>query len=142
ETKIKGKLSWPASQPYFNQLGFGYRQDFVRGYELYVIDGHKYLLAKANLKYKLFSAKIDNSKIISIDKISTIPIAVFLKIYADAGYIAGSAEHPSSTFNEQLLLGWGAGIDLATYYDMVFRIEYSFNRNLEKGLYLHFTIDI
>ncbi|MCL4855949.1 MAG: hypothetical protein KJZ55_01535 [Flavobacteriales bacterium] len=47
---------------------------------------------------------------------------------------------PNQNFlNEQWMTGTGFSIDLATYYDVVFRFEYSINNLNEKGLFIHFV---
>lgn len=139
---LKMKWSYPDVQPYYNQQAFGYQQDFVRGYELYVIDGQQFGLAKADLKYQLFAITLDNSPYVSLDKFDRIPLAVYLKIYADVGFVIDEYYHEHNPLNDDFLFGGGFGLDLATYYDMVLRVEYSINKLSEKGLYLHFKIDI
>ena len=43
---IRAKLSFPNRQPYFNQQGMGFGNNYVRGYERYVIDGQSYGLLR------------------------------------------------------------------------------------------------
>ncbi|MCU7375766.1 hypothetical protein PEC18_34355, partial [Paucibacter sp. O1-1] len=55
-TGLRGRLSFPKRQAYLQTIGLGYRNDLVRGYEVYV--GRRpgvMLLIKNELKYKLFS---------------------------------------------------------------------------------------
>ena len=40
-SSLKGKWSSDSYQPYFMQVAFGF-DDYVRGYEYYVIDGQDY----------------------------------------------------------------------------------------------------
>ena len=49
---LKGKWSSDGYQPYFAQRGLGF-DDYVRGYEYYVIDGQDFWLTKTALKYAL-----------------------------------------------------------------------------------------
>jgi len=137
---VKTKLSTP-QQSFFNQRGFGYSQNFVRGYEYYVVDGQNYILFKSVLKRQLFS-KESIVPLLPIEKFRTIPLSVYLKAYVDMGYMDKNPYNPSSTLNEQLLLGWGMGIDVASYYDFILRIEYSVNKLWEKGLFLHFELEL
>jgi len=141
-SQIITKSSFPKVQPYFNQRSFGYLQEYVRGYELYVIDGQHFGLAKATLKYELLSIKLNSKSVVPIDKFNDIPLAIYLKTYADMGYVQDNYYFENNPRNNLLLFGGGIGIDISTYYDIVLRIEYSFNNLYEKGLYLHFKIDI
>jgi len=43
----------------------------------------------------------------------------------------------NNLFNNKLMYTWGAGFDVVSIYDLVFRFEYSFNQLGENGLYLH-----
>jgi len=140
--QIKFMFSYPEIQPYYNLGGFGYNQDFVRGYELYVINGQAFGLMKLNLKYRLLSLKLDNTSVVSWDQFNNVPFNVYLKLYSDMGYVRDHTISDATQLGNEYLLGWGAGIDISTYYDLIFRIEYSINRLLEKGVYLHLKLDI
>ena len=140
--RVKTRLSFPKKQPYFNQSGLGFGQDFVRGYEYYVIESQHYGLFRSSLKHHLFSFEIKNAPLIPLKQFKTIPIAFLIKIYFDAGYAYEEFENSSNNFNKKIVPGWGIGLDITSYYDMVIRLEYSFNNLFEKGLYLHFELDI
>jgi hypothetical protein len=135
-----GKFSFGQDQPYFNQEGFGFCQDFVRGYELYVIDGQHYGLGKFNFKRKLFDFNIPNP--LADIGYAGVPFAVYLKTYGDIGYIHDDFFTNGNALANSLLLGGGVGFDVVTFYDWVFRFEYSFNRLGENGLFLHWMLDL
>ena len=143
-TGIKGKISGTAFQPYYNTRALGYGKDFVRGYEYYVTDGQKYGLAKANLKYELLSRRVAHASFIPFPKFATIPYAFYLNLFADGAYVQDKqfavANH--NVLPNSWLAGYGAGIDFVSYYDMVFRFEYSFNKFGESGIFIHFTASI
>ena len=140
---IKTKNSIPKIQPWFNSMAFGYYQDFVRGYEFYVIDGQHYLLGKVTLKKQLFSTTKELKTLIPIRQFQTIPFALYLKVYTDAGYVVNkSFTKKNNPLTNSFLQGGGIGLDIVTFYDTVFRIEYSVNGRGEHGFYLHFEADI
>ncbi len=141
-SQLKSKISFPRKQPYYNQLAFGYRQDFVRGYELYVIDGQHYSLFKSTVKYQLFNGFQSKLKSNAFSKFSTIPLGTYIKAYLDIGYVHDEYYFAQNPLNNELLIGGGIGVDFVTYYDMVLRVEFSINKLNEKGLFLHFKIDI
>lgn len=136
-TGLTGKISLPRSQPFFYQKALGYNNDYVRGYELDVINGQKFLLSKNSLKFKLFSG-IEQIKPVKLNQFNTVPLAIFLTANLDGGYVVDAFPIPGNAkLSNTFLLGGGLGIDFVTYYDIVFRTEYSINRLGQKGFYLH-----
>lgn len=142
-TLAKGKTSFPASQPYLYAKGLGYIQDFVRGYEYYVIDGPHFILNRNTLRKKLWGTEIKFGKIIPIKQFRNVPLDIYLNTYADWGIVFNS-NYPEENkrFMNAPLFGYGLGIDIVTYYDQVLRLEYSFNKYGESGFYFHFRKDI
>jgi outer membrane protein assembly factor BamA len=139
---IRQKISFPYNQPYFNFKSMGYLTDYVSGYELYVIDGQHFSLAKVNLKYQLFSRKIKLEDM-PVNQFETIPFALYLRAYSDAGYVRDNSFNPENLrLANKFLLGGGIALDLVTYYDLVFRLEYSVNRLQQQGVYLHMRAPI
>lgn len=143
-TGVKGKLSDKNFQPYYNMRALGYGKDFVRGYEYYVADGQNFILAKANVKYELLSKRTLDASIIPIKKFASIPYAFYLNVFTDGAYTHDRqfADQNKNELPGTWLFGYGAGLDMVTYYDVVFRVEYSFNKFGESGIFLHFTASI
>lgn len=139
---VKVQMSVPNKQPYNFQKGLGYLQDFVRGYEYYVIDGQRYLLYKNEYKYQLMKFSLKQFKPFSKSFVGNIPFGVYGKVYFDGGYVWDNYYVRGNNLRNQWLYGWGAGIDIITYNDRIFRIEYSFNKVLQNGLYLHFELPL
>ncbi|MBX2843539.1 MAG: BamA/TamA family outer membrane protein [Flammeovirgaceae bacterium] len=138
-----GKLSFPEKQPYNLFKALGYRQNFVRGYDLYVVDGYHYSLIKNTARWKLLDKEINAKNVIPIEQFNTIPLAIYLKGYFDAGRVRNNNVE---IFNERLtnkpIYGYGLGLDIVTFYNAVYRFEYSFNNNGESGFYLYFRANI
>lgn len=139
---VSAKISFPQEQPYFNIKNLGYERELVSGYELYVIDGQNYYLGKLNLKYQLFSSfKEINS--VPVTQFSSIPLAIYLKGYIDGGYATDQSSYREKAFlSNRFLLGGGLGLDFVTYYDLVFRMEYSINKEGLHGFYLNMKAGI
>lgn len=123
---------------FFFQQGLGFSR-FVRGYEPYVIFGQQSHLIKTNLKYSLFGPIIKTIPKLKVKKFNKFFFAMYTNLYVDAGYVSPFKSATPQTLNNQLLLGYGIGVDFVTYYDLVWRIEAS--RNLDKltGIYIGFT---
>lgn len=137
--KGKGKGTIYGEQPFNIERAMGYSQDFVRGYEYYVINGQHYLLNRNAIRFKAFSHTYKDLKFIPIKSFNTIPISLFFKVFIDNGFVWDHAGNDVNPLANQYLRGYGAGIDLVTYYDMVFRLEYSINKNNESDFFLHFV---
>jgi outer membrane protein assembly factor BamA len=140
---FQGKLSIPNQQPYANVRGLGYGQDFVRGYELYVIDGSTSVVSKSTLKRELFKTQKNIEKIMPFKQFQTLPIAMYVNLYFDMGYVKNVRANPEKDYlSNTFLYGTGMGIDLVTFYNTIFRIDFSLNKSLEKNIFFHFVRDI
>jgi outer membrane protein assembly factor BamA len=138
-------LSFPNKQPYNIQdiKSLGYTENLVRGYELYVLNGQHYLLFKTEQRFKAVDFRLNKVKKIQskpvINKsIAYLPINLILKTYFDAAYVWDRQFENMNTLKNKWIFGFGAGLDIVTFNNSVFRVEYSFNRKLENRLYLHF----
>jgi len=141
---ITGKASTTSDPTYFLEQGLGYGRDYVRGYEYYVIDGQDFFVLKNNLKFALLKQHVNKLSFIRSTKFNTFPYALYLNLFADLGY-AYNESKISNNFNSlqnTLLIGYGAGLDFTTYYDIVIRLEVSLNRMGDPGIYLHFVAPI
>jgi outer membrane protein assembly factor BamA len=139
---VKGKLSGKSFAPYYNQRGLGYGNDFVRGYEYYVVSGQSWLVFKSNLKFTLVPEKTVIVKAIPTAKFNKIPFAFYLNVFADTGYARDRQFQRTSPLSNQWLAGAGIGLDYVTYYDLVVRMEYTCNKFGDHGFFLHFTAPI
>ena len=130
-------MSGPKRQPYLQTIGLGYRNDLVRGYELYVIDGQDYALIKNELKFRLFSIQ-KHFDWIPIKQFNTIPLAAYLNTFADAAYVQNKYPELSNTrLGNKALYGAGAGLDLVTFYNIVARMNLTFNANGERRFFFN-----
>jgi outer membrane protein assembly factor BamA len=143
-TGITAKITLTPQPPYFLQRGLGYNRDFIRGYEYYVVDGKDFLLWKNNFKFVLVPQRIFHLGFLTSRKFNTVPFALYINLSGDAGYVYNSNTHDNAEndLRNTLLLGYGAGFDFTTYYDLVIRLEVSVNGKGEPGLYLHFMAPI
>ncbi|OYT17415.1 MAG: hypothetical protein B7C24_02560 [Bacteroidetes bacterium 4572_77] len=138
---LTARLANKGTHPYFMTTGLGYGRDFVRGYEYYVADGQDYGLIKTDLKFALIPQQISTIKLIPNESFNKIPWAVYLSLFGDFAYTPGKG-YNGNTLQNELLIGYGFGLNLVTYYDMVIRMEYSFNKMGESGFFIHFIASI
>lgn len=146
-SQFRFKTSAPFRQPYLNQQALGYKEFFVRGYELYVIDGQHYGLFKFNAKKKLLGFNIQSKKFLNDNRYEGFPLEFYFKAHLDAGYVNDRFHMTGNNLSNEWLLGGGIGLDMVLPFDAVLRLEYSAmrfkdeeNTYLENGLYLHFNI--
>jgi hypothetical protein len=132
-TIFRGRLTTPEKQPYVYKYAMGSNSEYVRGYEFYIIDGAHYGLVRADIKFELFNFTIRN---FPLNFLSVIPIRIYPKVFADAGFV--TSNYPGNSFlNNRGLMGYGVGIDLVSTYDFKFRLEYAFNHLGQKDVFLH-----
>jgi outer membrane protein assembly factor BamA len=132
--------STPDKQPYSNYgaLG-GFQKPFVKGYEIYIIEGPYYFLNKSTLKTKLFKNIFHWS--FMPRGFREIPISIYPKIYFDLGYVQNYSYYQKNDMNtlltNKIIGGAGTGVDLFASYDVVLRLEYTYNFLGNSGFYLH-----
>ncbi|MER2997987.1 POTRA domain-containing protein [Pontibacter populi] len=119
-----------------DNTALGYRS-LVRGYELYVVGGQHYGLFKQGFSKELFNLKGIHLKFIRNPKLNTIPLALYLNAFTDAGYTIDNTYGDQNPLTNRLLIGGGIGVHVVTFYDIVLRGEYTANREGNRGLYLN-----
>ncbi len=137
-----GKWNEGTTLSYFDREGLGFSHSLVRGYEHYVVDGHKFFIFKSNLKYNLLPERITEISVIPAEPFSRIHYALYLNLFTDAGIIDDRHYQNSNDLANRWLAGTGVGLDLHTYYDMVLRSEFSLNRHGETGVFFHLAAPI
>lgn len=129
-----GIIKAPFKQPYFSSRLLGY-DDFIQGYEYYVIDGVAGGICKAALVRELFGTKFRTPAYKGHGGCIT-PLRVFGKIYGNAGYVYNENPGANSLSNKVLFSG-GIGLDILTFYDYTIKLEWTFNQLGQNGLFLH-----
>jgi outer membrane protein assembly factor BamA len=133
------RLSITHLQPYYLQRGLGFGNDYVRGFEYYVIDGQQTLLSKVFLKYQLISPQVLDLGMGS-DKFSKIPYAFYLNFFVDGAFVSDKLYAGVNPLSNKPLGGIGIGLDYVTYYDKVFRVEFAYNSKSEPGIFFHYGV--
>lgn len=115
-------------QPYTLVRGIGYKPDFIRGYEVNVIEGQQVAVHKNSLRYELINIAFDISSYMPIDEFAVFPFKAYISANFDHGYVNDRNRIPENLrLTNRYLYGYGIGLDLVTLYDTVFRFEYSIN---------------
>lgn len=141
-SSITLKYATDKAEPYFFRRGLGFNNDFVRSNELYIVDGSAFALFKSNLKFELIRPRVKELSFFKYEKFTQIHYAAYLNLLFDAGYAYHAFPEPSNTLQNRWLAGTGIGLDIVTYYDLVWRFEYSINQFGKAGLFIHFVAPI
>lgn len=129
---FRGRVSFPAIQPYIFRQNLGYNFDYIRGFEYYVIDGSAFALGRVDLKRCLIDYRLK----LPVRYFEEIPFRLYAKVYGDMG-ISYNKMPEDDFLNNRLLCSAGLGFDIVTLYDIKLRIEYTFNNLGQNGLFLH-----
>lgn len=138
---IAGLTSFPGKQPYNLMNGLGYSFDGMRGFERYVIEGQHYIVNNNSLKRELFKKQYDLGKLMPIRQFRYLPLALYLSLNFDQGYVFNYPDYFQNTrFSDRYLFGGGLGLDLVTSYDSVTRFDFSFNADGETAFFLNLRV--
>ncbi len=124
----------PIDSVFSNSRLIGYGGMQLRGLEYYVVDGTAGIVSRNAFHFNVKNFTLTNP--VPIKNHEKIPIRLYLKLFADAGYAYHKYAGRSNSLSNTLLYTYGAGIDLVSVYDFVFRVEYSRNQLGREGLYL------
>ncbi|MCX7955008.1 MAG: hypothetical protein N3A01_07460 [Bacteroidales bacterium] len=128
------KYSFLKKQTYLFSKCLGYKY-FVRGMELYEIPGDGFILNSNSLRYNVLNIKEKNLNFIKNERFSKFFFSLFLSINADVGYVISYHKMP---LTNEVLYGYGIGINFVTYYDVALKVDYSINKFNEKKIFIHF----
>ena len=140
-TGLTGQTRLSRRLAYSDRRALGY-DALVRGYDAYVIEGQHFLLVQQGLSYELLSARTITLPGLHDSKFGRLPLALYLNIFADGGYVAASTPTPENRLPNTLLGAVGLGLHFVTYYDRVFVVEYTRNGRGETGFFLRTSFPI
>ncbi len=115
---------------YLNARQLGYNNDYVRGYESYVLDGRGAFMTKIAFRKALFLGKVDLQKIGITENYNKMPLSLWLSIFSDLGKIIDPNAITlavNNNLNYQMLRSVGMSIDMLAYYDILTRFDVSKN---------------
>jgi outer membrane protein assembly factor BamA len=123
--------------PGYYRSGIGYTA-YLRGYELYTVEGTSFGILSDNLKYCLFHDKAFTFPAIPWQQFNKSHLSIYANLFFDAGY--ARAEFPDfygNSFLNKWLYSGGMGLDFVSYYDQVLRLEVSVNRQGKAAFFIH-----
>lgn len=139
---FKGKLSLLRDkQPYNRYKAFGYFEDYLRGYEFYVVDGLDFAYLKSSFRYEIINKRVNWGKMMPLKAFRLMPLRIYLTLNSDVGYANDPYFFETNPMTNRWLWGGGFGLDINVFYGSTFQIEYSANHLWEKGLFLHYKLN-
>ncbi len=135
---IKAKLQTNTNLPYVLNESLGF-EDYLRGYEYYVLDGEHFAMTKTALKYELIPKTNLQIPYFKMEQFKKAFYSVYFSIFADIGGVIDNQFSDENSLNNSLLVSQGVSLDIVTYYDKLIRLEYSRNHLNEWGLFIHFS---
>lgn len=153
-TPISGRFYWASNvtvrksdcntAPYFLSQGFGYKNDYVRAFDLYVVDALNYAICKNNLKFEILKPVTKYLPFIKNESFGKIHMALYANLFFDFAYTwdVFVPEGFTTRIANEWIYGTGIGIDFVTYYDKVLRLEYGVNGLGESGFFVHLVAPI
>lgn len=128
--------------PYNNIRAIGFGETYIRGYDLYLIDGLDFAYIKNSLRYKIVDDEINWGKWMPLEGWKRMPFRIYIVANGDLGYVNNPFNAETNNFANRILIGGGFGMDFVMYYSRVIRIELSANHLLEPGIFLHYKFGI
>jgi hypothetical protein len=112
----------------------GYSDAYLRGLEYYVVDGVAGGFVRNTVGKEFFSYTFKTG--LRSKTYAAIPFKFYLKAYGDVGYVYNKNNNRLNMLNNKMLYTGGIGLDIISIYDVVLRVEYSFNQLNQNGLFV------
>ena len=134
--RVKAKANLMRNTVSFaNNTALGYWDDAIRGYELYVQDGTDFLLWKSSLRFQIFKKSFNFENWMPLYQFKKMDMQISVAANFDSGYVNEPTYFETNTFNNRWLFGYGPGVDIILFNNLMINLEYSFNHLGEHGFY-------
>lgn len=118
----------------------------MRSFEHYLLPVRNAAIVRTTIKYQLLNRLSMKIPRLKDPKFGRVHYALYATLFADGSAIDLQREanyEQQLSINDKFLYSVGAGLDYSTYYDLVFRTEYSYNFVLKKYVFaIHFKSSI
>ncbi len=120
---------------YVNQGFMGFGSFFLRGLDVYVIDGYSGFAIKNTLTKEILNTRVKLPLISRwVKSHEKVPLRLLISGFNDHGYVS-SKNVGSSRLNNKWLYTEGVALDILTAYDFQIKLEYSINQLGQKGFF-------
>ena len=115
-------------------------ENYVRGYQTYLIQGHSNAIYRNTFKKELFN-RIWNLEKYNLKKFKNFPFRIYGKLFFDSGYIWGYSNDNNNIYTNKLIYSTGLGFDFVGIKSYSFSTEFSRNAENKYNFYINFEID-
>ncbi len=133
--RIKFKTNFQSNPiPYIFSNAIGYKNDYITGYQYYVMDGKHFMLTKHALRYRIIE-KNYQFKTFMPHQFKLLNVQLFGRLNLDAGYSFDPDNKIRNPLSNKIQLGYGPGIDLILYNNFIASCELGITRQGEVGFF-------
>jgi len=133
--RIKTRLQLlPGALPYFLNAAIGYKEDFMTGYQLFVLDGRNFLLQKNTLKYRMLDRNLNLVSYMPA-KLRLMNVKLFVRASLDMAYTSDPDHGEGNPYSNRFEYGYGPGLDIILYNNFLFSVEYGITRFGDAGFF-------
>ena len=140
---LKLSTSLKSNASYLYDQAIGYDNVSLTGYDLYVIDGQHYFTHNNTIRYCILPKKIVHLHILKKwNKINKPHFTIYGNVKFDTGYVWQDHHRETNSLSNSFLFGTGVGVDIITYYDIIFNFGYAINKKGTGGFTFGFRAPI
>ncbi|MBK6480482.1 MAG: BamA/TamA family outer membrane protein [Saprospiraceae bacterium] len=135
---IKAKGSIIRDQiPYYNSRALGYGENYLKGYEYYVVDGMDFIFLKFRERFIFY----DRTFSLLPEKklgIRALPLKLSVAANASSGYVNNVFYAETNPLSNRWLYSSGMSLEGLFSNTSLIQLDWSINHRKESGFYLHF----
>lgn len=123
--------------PYYNSKALGFGENYIKGYEYYVLDGMDYLFLKFRQRYIFYDRKFNfrsNKKI----GVTAMPMKLSTSLHASTAFVNNIYYANNNVLTNRWIYSSGISLECLLSNTSLIQLDCSINHRKELGFYLHF----
>jgi hypothetical protein len=125
--------------PFFNRESLGFDDNFIRGYQYYVVDGLDYAFVRNTLRTRVLNSRL-RMPFVPFKRFSDIPFKLYVGAHGDVGRMNDPFNTPGNVLANRWLSSYGVGAYAVLWYGKVARFEVTRNDLGEWGGYFSYAL--
>jgi outer membrane protein assembly factor BamA len=133
--RLKFKINvLPDVIPYYLNNGIGYGNDYITGYQLYVLDGRNFMLAQNSIRWKIMDHNFNLPKFMP-KQFKVMNAQVYFRFNIDGGFSNDPLSGTENPLSNQIQLGYGPSLDFIMFNNVSFSVNYGFTQRGDRGIF-------
>lgn len=123
--------------PYYNSKALGFGENYIKGYEYYVLDGMDYLFLKFRERFIFYDRTFNfrsNKKI----GVTAMPLKLSVALHASTAYVNNIYYTLNNSLTNRWIYSSGVSLECLLSNTALIQLDGSINHRKELGFYLHF----